>query len=93
MHSQTGETQRRFKMLSLKTHSNFGSVLTLNFLHIKFSVNFVFTQHITRFWLSSVVVRNMILPVSFHAKINLELIRSEISKKKFWQLNLALIGV
>ena len=35
-------------MLSLKTLSNLGSVLTLDFLHIKFSVCFVFILHITQ---------------------------------------------
>ena len=63
-------------MLSLKTHSNFGSVLNLNFFHVKFSVRFVQLLAVV----SSVNLRNVILPVYFDVKINPELIRSEISK-------------
>ena len=65
-------------MLSLKTHSNFGLVLALTFVHIKFSLRFVFILHITQFLLSSATVRNLILPGFFHVKINPQLIRSEI---------------
>ena len=67
-------------MLSLKTHLNFGSVLTLSLLHIKFSVCFVFILHITQLLAVSAGVPNVILPVSFHVKTNSDLIQSEISK-------------